>query len=43
MLVCILIAKAYRTTPRDALCILAGTTQIFIQSEEAAKNYDVLK
>jgi len=39
----ILIAKAYRTTPSEALCILAGTTQIFIQSEQAAKHYDVLK
>jgi len=39
----ILIAKAYRTTSIEALCILAGTTPIIIKAEEAAKRYNVWK
>jgi len=39
----LLIAKAYRTTSSEALCILAGTTPIIIKAEEAAKRYDVGK
>jgi len=39
----LLIAKAYRTTSSEALCILAGTTPITIKAEEAAKRYDVWK
>ena len=35
----LLIAKAYRTTSSEALCILAGTTPIIIKAEEAAKRY----
>jgi len=42
-LVNLLIAKAYRTTSSEALCILAGTTQIIIKAEEAARRYDVWK
>ena len=39
----LLIAKAYRTTSSEALCILAGTTPIAIKAEEAARRYDVWK
>jgi len=39
----ILIAKAYRNTSSEALCILAGTTPIIIKAEEAAKRYEVWK
>jgi len=39
----ILIAKAYRTTSSEALCILAGTTPIIMKAEEAAKRYDMWK
>jgi len=39
----LLIAKAYRTTSSEALCILAGTTPIRIKAEEAARRYDVWK
>jgi hypothetical protein len=39
----LLISKAYRTTSSEALCILAGTTPIIIEAEEAAKRYDVWK
>jgi hypothetical protein len=31
------IAKAFRTTSSEALCILAGTTPIIIKTEEAVK------
>jgi len=37
----VLFAKAYRTTSSEALCILAGTTQIVIKAEEVVKRYDV--
>ena len=33
------IAKAFRTTSSEALCILAGTTPIIIRTEEAVKLY----
>jgi len=33
------IAKAFRTTSSESLCILAGTTPIIIRTEEAAKQY----
>jgi hypothetical protein len=33
------IAKAFRTTLSEALCILAGTTPIVITMEEAAEQY----
>ena len=39
----LLIAKAYRTTSSEALCILAGTTPIIIKADEAAKRYDIWK
>jgi len=39
----LLIAKAYRTTSSEALCILAGTAPIIIRAEEAAKHYDIWK
>jgi hypothetical protein len=31
------IAKAFRTTPNEALCTLAGLTPVVIKAEEAAK------
>jgi ribonuclease HI len=37
------IAKAFRTTSSEALCILAGTTPIIIRTEEAAKQYTLRK
>ena len=37
------IAKAYRTTSSEALCILAGTTLIIIRTEEAVKLYFLRK
>ena len=37
------IAKAYRTTSSEELCILAGPTPIIIKAEEAARRYDVWK
>ena len=37
------IAKAFRTTSNEALCILAGTTPIIIRTEEAAKQYTIRK
>ena len=37
------IAKAYRTTSSEALCIVTGTTPIVIRSEEAARGYNVWK
>jgi len=39
----LLIAKAYRTTSSEALCILAWTTPIVIKVEEAARRYNVWK
>jgi len=35
------IAKSYHTTTSEALCILAGSTPIIIEDEEAAKRYEV--
>ena len=37
------IAKAFRTTSSEALCILAGTTPIIIRTEEAAEQYTIRK
>jgi len=37
------IAKAFRTKCSEALCNSAGTTQIIIKAEEAAKLYEVCK
>ena len=42
-LINIKVAKAFRTTSSDALCILAGTTPIIIKTEEAAKQYYMRK
>jgi len=39
----LLIAKAYRTTSSESLCILAGTTPIATKAEEVARRYDVWK
>jgi ribonuclease HI len=36
-------AKAYRTTSSEALCILTGMTPIIIRTEEAAKQYSIMK
>jgi len=36
-------AKAFRTTSTEALCILAGTTPIIIKTEEVIKQYNVRK
>jgi len=38
-LINIKIAKTFRTTSSEALCILAGTTPIIIRMEEAAKQH----
>jgi len=37
------IAKEFRTTSSEALCILAGMTPIIIRTEEAAKQYSLRK
>ena len=37
------IAKAFRTTSSEALCILAGRTPIIIRTEEAVKQYFLRK
>jgi len=37
------IAKAFRTTSSEALCILAGTTPIIIRTEETVKQYFLRK
>ena len=39
----ITIAKAFRTTSSEALCILAGMTPVIIRTEEAAKQYTLRK
>jgi ribosomal protein L5 len=36
-------AKAFRTTSSEALCILTGLTPIIIKTEEAVKQYNVRK
>ena len=42
-LIDIKIAKAFRTTSNDALCILTGTTPITIRTEGAVKQYYIRK
>jgi ribonuclease HI len=42
-LINIKIAKAFRTTSSEFLCILTGLTPIIIKAEEAAKLYDLTK
>lgn len=42
-LVNIKIAKAYRTTSSEALCILTGLTPIIIKLEEIAEEYKIIK
>ena len=42
-LINIKIAKAFRTTSNEALCILTGLTPIIIKTEEAAKLYIITK
>ena len=37
------IAKAYRTTSNEALCILTGTTPISLKAEEAANLYRITR
>jgi hypothetical protein len=37
------IAKAFRTTSSEALCILAGTTPIIIRTKEAVRQYNFSK
>jgi hypothetical protein len=37
------IAKAFRTTSSEALCILSGMTPIIIKTEEAVKKYIIIK
>ena len=37
------IAKAFRTTPNEALCTLAGLTPVVIKAEEAAKWYNIMR
>ena len=35
------VAKAFRTTPSEALCIVTGMTPIIIKTEEAVKQYNI--
>ena len=37
------IAKAYRTTSSDALCVLTGNTPIEIKAEETANIYRITR
>jgi hypothetical protein len=37
------IAKAYRTTSSDALCILTGNAPVELKAEEAANLYRITK
>jgi hypothetical protein len=37
------IAKAYRTTPNEALCALTGITPIVINAEEEAKMFNIMR
>ena len=37
------IAKAFRTTSNEALCILTGVTPVVIKAEEAAKLYNIMR
>jgi len=36
-------AKAFRTTSSEALCILTGITPIILKTEQTVKKYIVLK
>jgi ribosomal protein L5 len=36
-------AKAFRTTSSEALCIVTGMTPIIIKTEEAVKQYNIRK
>jgi hypothetical protein len=36
-------AKAFRTTSSEALCIVTGMTLIIIKTEEAVKQYNIKK
>jgi len=36
------IAKAFRTTSNEALCILTGLTPLVIEAEEVAKLYNII-
>jgi hypothetical protein len=42
-LINIKIAKAFRTTSNEAICILTGLTPIVIKAEEAAKLYSIIR
>jgi hypothetical protein len=42
-LIDIKIAKAFRITSSEALCILAGTTPIILRTEEAVRQYNFSK
>jgi hypothetical protein len=42
-LINIKIAKAYRTTSSDALCILTGNAPVQLKAEEAANLYRITK
>ena len=42
-LINIKIAKAFRTTSNEALCILTGLTPVVIKAEEAAKLYNFMR
>ena len=37
------IAKAFRTTSNEALCIFTGLTPVVIKAEEAAKLYNIMR
>jgi hypothetical protein len=43
MIMNIKIVKAFCTTSSEALCVLAGTTPIIIRTEEAVKQYFLIK
>ena len=36
-------AKAFRTTSSEALCVLTGTTSFFVKIEETVKKYSIRK
>ena len=42
-LINIKMAKAFRTTSSEALCIITGQVPIIIKSKEAAQQYAILK
>ena len=37
------IAKAFRTTSNEALCVLTGLTPVVIKAEEAAKLHNIMR